>query len=111
MGCRLSDHGLDRFYFATSTAAEINSAFSTLLSGKTLSTEEAEKYKTAMMLELCRMNHKRGWTQQFHIGALRNSNSRMFDRWGLILDGIQLALHRTLLIFSKFLSELDRMTS
>ena len=34
----------------------------------TLSAEETEKYKTAVMTELCRMNHKRGWTQQFHVG-------------------------------------------
>jgi glucuronate isomerase len=108
MGCRLSDHGLDRFYFATSTAAEINSAFSTLLSGKTLSTEEAEKYKTAMMLELCRMNHKRGWTQQFHIGALRNSNSRMFRQMGPDTGWDSIGPAQDPFNISKFLSELDR---
>jgi glucuronate isomerase len=108
MGCRLSDHGLDRFYFATFTAAEINSAFRTLLSGETLSTEEAEKYKTAMMLELCRMNHKRGWTQQFHIGALRNSNSRMFRQMGPDTGWDSIGHAQDPLKISKFLSELDR---
>jgi glucuronate isomerase len=108
MGCRLSDHGLDRFYFATFTAAEINSAFRTLLSGETLSTEEAEKYKTAMMLELCRMNHKRGWTQQFHIGALRNSNSRMFRQMGPDTGWDSIGPAQDPLKISKFLSELDR---
>ncbi len=82
MGCRLSDHGLDRFYYTVFTAKEINKVFRNLLSGKTLSTEDAEKYKTAIMLELCMMNHKRGWTQQFHVGALRNNNSRMFGLMG-----------------------------
>jgi len=108
MGCRLSDHGLDRFYFATFTAAEINSAFRTLLSGETLSTEEAEKYKTAMMLELCRMNHKRGWTQQFHTGALRNGNSRMFRQMGPDTGWDSIGPAQDPLKISKFLSELDR---
>jgi glucuronate isomerase len=81
-GCRLSDHGLDRFYFSTFTATDAETIFKKLLKGESISAEEAEKYKTAVMLELCRMNHKRGWVQQFHVGALRNNNSRLFREMG-----------------------------
>lgn len=28
------------------------------------------------------MNHKRGWTQQFHVGAIRNNNTRLFRLLG-----------------------------
>ena len=107
MGCRLSDHGLDRFYYSLFTAQEINSIFKKLIKGEIISSEEAEKYKTAVMLELCRLNHKRGWTQQFHVGALRNSNSRMFRQMGPDTGWDSIGAIQDPLKMSKFLSELD----
>ena len=107
MGCRLSDHGLDRFYHSLFTAQEINSIFKKLIKGEIISSEEAEKYKTAVMLELCRLNHKRGWTQQFHVGALRNSNSRMFRQMGPDTGWDSIGAIQDPLKMSKFLSELD----
>ena len=40
--------------------------------------EEAARFRSAMLHEMALWDHERGWTQQFHIGALRNNNSRMF---------------------------------
>jgi glucuronate isomerase len=108
MGCRLSDHGLDRFYYSLFTAQEINSIFKKLLKGEIISSEEAEKYKTAVMLELCRLNHKRGWTQQFHVGALRNGNSRMFRQMGPDTGWDSIGTTQDPLKMSRFLSELDK---
>ena len=108
MGCRLSDHGLDRFYHSLFTAQEINSIFKKLLKGEIISSEEAEKYKTAVMLELCRLNHKRGWTQQFHVGALRNGNSRMFRQMGPDTGWDSIGAIQDPLKMSRFLSELDK---
>jgi glucuronate isomerase len=108
MGCRLSDHGLDRFYYSLFTAQEINSIFKKLLKGEIISSEEAEKYKTAVMLELCRLNHKRGWTQQFHVGALRNGNSRMFRQMGPDTGWDSIGAIQDPLKMSRFLSELDK---
>ena len=82
------------FIFRQSTLAEIDRIFKKLLKEEIISPEETEKYKTAIMLELCRMNHKRGWTQQFHVGAIRNNNSRMFRQMGPIQAGIQSEYHR-----------------
>lgn len=82
MGARLSDHGLDRFYYAPATDSEVDKIFRKLLGKTTVSAEETEKYRNAVMLELCRMNHKRGWTQQFHVGAIRNNNTRLFRLLG-----------------------------
>jgi glucuronate isomerase len=107
MGCRLSDHGLDRLYFTTFTLTEIETIFKKLLKGEVISSEEAEKYKTAVMLELCRMNHKKGWTQQFHLGALRNTNSRMFRQMGPDTGWDSIGGSLDPLKLSKFFSELD----
>ncbi len=81
-GCRLSDSGPERFFFASYTDNEISTIFKKALAGTVLSQEETEKYRTAIMAELCKMNHKRGWVQQFHVGALRNNNSRKFREMG-----------------------------
>jgi glucuronate isomerase len=50
--------------------------------GKTVDEVSRAKYKNALLHELCAMNHKRGWTQQFHIGVLRNTRSRLFTALG-----------------------------
>jgi len=82
MGCKLSDHGIDTFYAENFTIGEISKIFQKIRSGKTPDSYETQKYKSAMLLELGIMNHKKGWTQQFHYGALRNNNSLMLNRTG-----------------------------
>jgi glucuronate isomerase len=106
-GCRLSDHGLDRFYFLFSSRNETENIFNTLLHGGNITLEESEKYKTAIMLELCRMNHKRGWTQQFHVGAIRNNNFRMFTQLGADTGWDSIGGAQDPVKISKFLNELD----
>jgi glucuronate isomerase len=106
-GGRLSDHGLDRFYFSNYTASEANKILGKLLNGDSITTEEAEKYKTAIMVELCRMNHKRGWTQQFHVGAIRNNNERMYRQLGPDTGWDSIGIPQDAAKMSKFLSALD----
>jgi len=106
-GGRLSDHGLERFYFSSYTASEVEKIFRRLLKGDEISMEESEKYKTAAMTELCKMNHKRGWTQQFHVGALRNNNSRAFRQMGPDTGWDSIGNPQDAVKISKFLSSLD----
>jgi glucuronate isomerase len=35
-----------------------------------------------MLFEFGVMDHSRGWTQQYHLGALRNNNTRLFNLLG-----------------------------
>ncbi len=81
-GCRLSDHGLDKPYAADYTAEQIRTLFSKIRSARTLTPGEQEQFKSAMLYEFGLMNFEKGWVQQFHIGALRNNNSRMFAQLG-----------------------------
>ena len=106
-GGRLSDHGLDRFYFSPFTEEEINKAFKKLVAGEKLAFDESEKLRTAIMLELCRMNHARGWTQQFHVGAMRDNNARMFRRMGPDSGWDSIGISQDAQKMSKFLSTLD----
>ncbi|MEX0985895.1 MAG: glucuronate isomerase [Bacteroidales bacterium] len=82
MGCRLSDHGLETFYYEEYSHEEIEELFNRIRNGQSLSVAEQLKFKSAMLVELAVMDHEKGWTQQFHIGAIRNNNSRMFHQLG-----------------------------
>ncbi len=82
VGCKLSDHGLNTFVAEDYTDAEIRAIFSKVRSGKELSKEEIAKFQSAMLFDFAVMDHSKGWTQQFHIGAIRNNSPRMFARLG-----------------------------
>jgi glucuronate isomerase len=82
MGCRLSDHGLETFYYEEYTHEEIEDIFERIRKREKVTDQELLKFKTAMLVELAVMDHDKGWTQQFHIGAIRNNNSRMFEQLG-----------------------------
>lgn len=107
MGGRCSDHGLERFFFTSFTVSEADKCFKKLLKGENLSGEESEKYKTAIMIELCKMNHKRGWVQQFHVGAQRNNNSRMFRLMGPDTGWDSIGVPQDAFKMSGFLNSLD----
>jgi glucuronate isomerase len=81
-GCRLSDHGLETVYAENYTESEIESIFKRLRRSKSLNAQEILKFKSAMLFEFGVMDHEKGWVQQYHIGALRNNNSRMMRELG-----------------------------
>jgi len=81
-GCRLSDHGIEHPFAADYTAKDVDKAFQKARQGKRPTPAEALKYKSAVTLELARMDAEKGWTQQFHFGALRNVNSKAMATLG-----------------------------
>ena len=81
-GGRISDHGMDQVPLAEPDEAAAALALRKALAGAAVSAQEAAAYKTALYLALGRMYHARGWVMQYHIGALRNNNRRMFRRCG-----------------------------
>ncbi len=81
-GCRLSDHGLEQACAEDFTEREVDNILQKRLSGRQLEQEQALRYMSALMFHLGKMYHARGWVQQFHLGALRNVNTRMLKRLG-----------------------------
>ncbi|THB73538.1 MAG: glucuronate isomerase [Desulfobulbaceae bacterium] len=81
-GCRLSDHGLDHPYFKEFTNGEVEVIFSKVRSGEIISEEGRAKFKTSIMLDFARMDAEKNWTQQFHFGALRNTNEAALKKLG-----------------------------
>lgn len=82
MGCRLSDHGLDTFYAEGCTQDDADRIFRNTLKGIQPKNEDINIYRTAVLLDLARMDCRSGWVQQFHIGPLRNNNRLMFEKLG-----------------------------
>jgi glucuronate isomerase len=82
MGCGVSDHGLEQIYAEDYTETEIKNAFDKIRGGKELSYEENLKFKSAMLVQFAIWDWEKGWVQQYHLGALRNNNSRMLKRLG-----------------------------
>lgn len=75
-GCRLADHGLGRIPYSECTAEKARELFAVVLSGGSLAPDDADRLRTALLVELLGMNAGRGWVQQIHFGPLRNVNSR-----------------------------------
>jgi glucuronate isomerase len=82
MGCRLSDHGLETIYAEEYKETEIKLAFIKIRGGRKLDPDEILKFKSAMLYHFSVMDAEKGWTQQFHIGAIRNNNTKMFRKLG-----------------------------
>ena len=82
LGCRLSDHGLEHVYAADFTMPEAGTLFGKVRNNTPLRSEGANVLKSAILYHLALMDHASGWTQQFHLGALRNNSTRMVQSLG-----------------------------
>jgi len=83
MGCRSSDHGLEYVPFTAASAGHIDKVFKKALDGKPVSREDADAYKTRMLVCLANEYAKRGVVMQLHLSVIRNVNTRMFINAGI----------------------------
>ena len=81
-GCKLSDHGIEQFYADDYSEKDIDTIFRKVIAGRNLASDEVTKFKSAMLYEMALMDWEKGWTQQFHYGAIRNNNSRLLNTLG-----------------------------
>lgn len=81
-GCRLSDHGLETFYAEPYGAHDIATIWAKVRAGQRPTDREDAQFKSFMLVEGARMDHAKGWVQQFHVGPIRNNNTRLFQALG-----------------------------
>jgi glucuronate isomerase len=106
-GCRLSDHGLETFFAEEYTESEISIIFKKVREGKSLASDDVLKFKSAMLYHFAKLDHEKNWVQQFHIGALRNNNSRKMRILGSDTGFDSISDVPVAQSMSKFLNRLD----
>lgn len=106
-GCSLADHGVCRFPWAECSETQAARLFDKVMNGQMLSGQETEELQTAILLELARMNHEKGWVQQFHFGPMRNTNTRMFRTIGPDTGFDTIGDYRSAEAIARFLDALD----
>ncbi len=77
-GCMVSDHGEEQLFAEEYTSVGIQRIFDSVIQGNFPSDHETAQFKSWLIYELAKMDHAAGWTQQFHLSALRNNNSRAY---------------------------------
>jgi glucuronate isomerase len=82
LGGRISDHGMNCLCANFPSEAQAEAIFNKARSGKAATPEEWEQFVSYMMLFYGRLDAKRGWTKQLHVGALRNTRTRIFNEIG-----------------------------
>ena len=106
-GGRLSDHGLEHIYAEDYTEEQIAKIFGQLISGANVSDHEKWQFKSAMLVYFAHLDHSKGWTQQFHLGALRNNNARLLGSLGPDTGFDSIGDFEQAKPLSKFLNHLD----
>lgn len=107
LGCTVSDHGLEEIYAEDYTESEIKNIFDNIRSGKMLSYSDNVKFKSAMLVEFAKWDCEKGWVQQYHLGALRNNNSRMLRQLGADTGWDSIGDFSQAKALAKFLNKLD----
>lgn len=81
-GCVVADHGVEELYADDFTEQEINAIFNQMRMGKQPDETQCRKIKSALLQLFAEWNCEKGWVQQFHIGPIRNNNTRMMKSIG-----------------------------
>jgi len=107
MGCMVSDHGLEELYADDFTGSEIDAIFHKIHGGKELNEAEQRKFRSAMLIHFAEWDWEKGWVQQFHLGAMRNNNSRMMQELGPDTGWDSMGDFRQGRSLARFLDKLD----
>lgn len=76
MGCRLSDHGLNRVFARFAEEGTVAAIYDKARQHHEITPDEMEIFSTHILLHTGRLDAQKGWVKQLHLGALRNVNSR-----------------------------------
>ena len=106
-GCTISDHGLEQIRYTETSDEMADVVMQKKAKGKHLNVNDLEQFKTAVLLFLAKGYHKRGWVQQYHLGALRNNSSRMLSNFGPDMGCDSIGDFHQAQGLSRFLDSLD----
>jgi glucuronate isomerase len=108
LGCRASDHGLEAIDEAEVTDAELAAVFEQARGGRTPSPAACASWRAGLLHRFAVMDAARGWVQQYHLGALRNANTRLMRRLGADSGCDSIGDFEQARPLARFLDRLDR---
>ena len=83
-GCRLSDFGVgEELRIVDALKDDVDEIFSKKLSGEVLVQNEVDQFRSFLFVYLGKKYHEFDWVQQYHLGPIRNNNSRLLNQIGL----------------------------
>ena len=106
-GCKVSDHGLEHIYAEDYTDEEITNIFSTLQQGNEINLTDNYKLRSALLHQFAVWDFEKGWIQQYHLGAIRNNNTRLLGKLGADTGWDSIGDYSQAKALSKFLNRLD----
>lgn len=107
-GCRLADHGMEQMPAEDYNLPTVDAIFKRRLTGQFIGSKEAGKYMSALLYHLSVMYAELGWVQQFHLGAIRNNNSRLQAQFGSDAGTDSIGDAEQARPMARFLDRLDR---
>lgn len=107
-GCRASDHGLESIGYTLEDSKRAQEVFKKVSSGVFLTRAERFSFQNAVLYELGKLYHKKGWIQQFHLGAMRNNNTRLLQQLGPDTGFDSIGDYAQARGLSDFLNQLDQ---
>ena len=81
-GCRSADHGLDYAIYREASDAEVERILQKGLHGESVTSDEAEKFQTCLLVACAGEYARRGMVMQIHYNCLRNPNTAAFAKLG-----------------------------
>lgn len=108
MGGRLSDHDVTKVLADACTHEAAAGIFANAIKGEKIEPGLVEEFGAYMMLFFGRLDAKRDWTKQMHIGALRNNSDRLMSEVGADAGCDSIGDMPSVAALSKYLNQLDQ---
>jgi glucuronate isomerase len=81
-GCCSSDHALEYIPYTILSGSHVERTFRRAMTGKPITKEEADAYKTKILLLLANLYVQRNIVMQLHISVIRNVNPKIYFHAG-----------------------------
>lgn len=108
LGCQLADHGLSQLFAVDFQGKDLDKILQKRKNGKKIKRKEVAVFQMVMLHELGKIYHHKKWTMQFHLGAIRNNNSRLLNLVGADVGADSIGDYEQAEGLSIFLNRLDR---
>ncbi|MBB6501739.1 glucuronate isomerase [Pedobacter cryoconitis] len=106
--CSIADHGISVLPGQFALSAKLVQEFKVFLKSDQALFSNPDAFAGFVLTELCKMYHEKGWVQQFHLGAIRNNNKKMFHELGADAGFDSIGDYRHAGNLNAFLSQLNK---